>query len=120
MPLLSVNQLLEAGAAHHDSDVEVIGWVVAVPEHWAIHDSKDATDYRRRGEGIWITGALPQPRSPRDFSPLHGAQVKLCGKFHWQPRSGAGHFRGFRAWIGVKAYEVLQTRAEPAASPNGP
>lgn len=121
MNAFTVSQLLSEGAAHANLDVEVVGWVVDRFEHRAIYDTGAGKLGRGPGQsqGIWLSGALPECRTVRGKGPLHGLRAKLSGKFHWQPRSGAGHMGLWPAWLGVKSYEVLDPIAEPDATPNG-
>jgi len=112
MTVISVSQLVQEGASHADKDVEVVGWVVDRFEHRAIYGTEtDAVDQCHR-RGIWMAGSLPQRQTVRGDGPLHGLHVKVRGRFHHQPRSGAGHMGLFPAWIGVKTYEVLDQIAE--------
>src|SRR5207245_11642009 len=69
-------------------------------------------------QGIWLSGALPQRRTVRGDGPLHGLRVKLSGKFHWEPKRGAGHMGLWRAWLGVKSCDVIDSTAELGAAPD--
>jgi hypothetical protein len=119
MPVCSVKQLVEGGAPYSNSDVELEGWVVDRFEHRAIYDTMADATGRNYGHGVWMSGALPRRKFVRGDGPLHGLRVKLHGKFHWQPRSGAGPMSLFPAWIGVRTLEVLSPSAEPSAATNG-
>ncbi len=119
MLVLSVNQLIEEGATHSNSEVEVVGWAVDRFEHRAIYDSQAAAMSAAAAitpsssHGIQIRGTLPERKTIRGDGPLHGLRVKLTGKFHWQPRSLL-----WPAWIGVKSHEVIDQIAEPDAGPS--
>lgn len=113
MAALSVTHLIADGPRFADSDVEVVGWVVDRFEHCAIYDASSPTVAFASSQGIWLSGALPHGKSARGNGPLDGKRVKFTGKFHWQPKNGAGHMGLFPAWLGVKTHTVVDERAEP-------
>ena len=90
-PAFTVTELLAQGASQADLEVSVSGWVWDRFEHCAIYDSLTATTDPNPKDGIWLRGQLPNRRASRGDGPLHRQSVRLTGKFHWQPKKGAGH-----------------------------
>ena len=105
--VFTVAELLALGASQNDFEVCVKGCVWDRFEHFAIYDSLTTTAEPEPTVGIWLAGQLANRRPRRDDGPLHRQSVRLIGKFHWQPKRGAGHFSLWPAWLGVRAVEVL-------------
>jgi hypothetical protein len=115
----SVRELLADGPRQSDREITLTGWVWDRLEHCAIYDFDflAATNHPDTKAGIWLRGNLPQRRTTRGDGPLHRAHVQVTGKFHWQPKSGAGHFNSWPAWIGVRSVERL-AESDPDATPS--
>ena len=112
-PRMTVDELLASGAEQADQDVVVCGWVWDRFEHRAIYPSLPASGQPNERTGIWLNGNLPQRHSMRGDGPLHQQHIQATGRFHWQPRSGAGHFNRWIAWIGVQQIQVVPASDTP-------
>jgi hypothetical protein len=108
-PAFTVAELLAHGASKAEQQVSVSGWVWDLFEHCAIYDQLPAVATPDPKGGIWLSGQLPERRTTRGDGPLHRKLVRLTGKFHWQPKRGAGHFGRWPAWLGVVAVEHIDT-----------
>ena len=113
----TVTELLAQGASQANLEVSVSGWVWDRFEHCAIYDSLTATAEPDPRFGIWLSGQLPTRSNSRGDGPLHRQSVRLTGKFHWQPKTGAGHFGLWPAKLGVKTVEHI---ADPSAESTRP
>lgn len=113
-PVFTVTELLAQGASQADLEVSVAGFVWDRFEHCAIYDSLTTAATPDPKRGIWLSGQLPNRRTGRGDGPLHGQSVRITGKFHWQPKKGAGHFGLWPAWLGVRSVEIVSgTSTEP-------
>jgi hypothetical protein len=89
----SVKELLANGHLQAEQEVTLTGWVWQQFEHCAIYDdvSPIAAIPPDHDVGISLSNLTMRRHNLREGGPLHRMRVRVTGKFHWRPKSGAGH-----------------------------